>query len=48
MILTDENKIILMNMFCCLDFAIFSAYCRLKFSVKIVDVCLKHIIIEDT
>ena len=30
--------------FCCLDFAIFSAYSKEKFSVKVFDVCLKHIL----
>ena len=30
-------------MFAHLDFAIFSAYSREKFSVKVFDVCLKHI-----
>ena len=31
------------NFFGCLDFAIFSIYSRLKFLVKVFDVCLKHI-----
>ena len=41
MIDADEKKNY--AFFCCLDFAIFSAYSREKFSVKVLDVCLKHI-----
>ena len=29
--------------FCCVDIAIFSAYSRLKFLIKVFYVCLKHI-----
>ena len=42
MIHADEKKLF-ERFFGCLDFAIFSAYSREKFLVKVFDVCLKHI-----
>ena len=42
MIHADENKIILMIFFAVWT-CHFSAYSREKFSVKVFDVCLKHI-----